>query len=93
LSWSRQFDEPIKLPKGGTLQTLRDVGEYVAALPKVEHDKAHWLTAAHELMMAAERGGIVMMAEIAMRQALAHRRPKLAPEPRKKATKKYRIVK
>jgi hypothetical protein len=37
-------------------------------------------------MMAAERGGILMLAEIAMRQALAHGRPKPAgPPPRKKA--------
>jgi hypothetical protein len=43
-------------------------------------------------MMAAERGGILMLAEIAMRQALAHSRPTPAPTPRKKAVKKYRIV-
>jgi hypothetical protein len=43
-------------------------------------------------MMAAERGGILMLAEIAMRQALAHGRPKPAPAPRKKAVKKYKLV-
>jgi hypothetical protein len=32
-------------------------------------------------MMAAERGGILMLAEIAMRQALAHGRPKPAGPP------------
>jgi hypothetical protein len=61
-------------------------------LPKTDHDKPHWQTAAHELMMAAERGGIVMLAEIAMRQALAHGRPTPAATPRKTAAKKYRIV-
>jgi hypothetical protein len=43
-------------------------------------------------MMAAERGGIVMLAEIAMRQALAHGPPNPTPAPRKKAVKKYKLV-
>jgi hypothetical protein len=43
-------------------------------------------------MMAAERGGIVMLAEIAMRQALAHGPPNPTPGPRKKAVKKYKLV-
>jgi hypothetical protein len=67
MSWSLEFDEPIEL-------SLRDAGEYVTAPSKVDQAKQHWQTAAHELMMAAERGGILMLAEIAMRQALAHGR-------------------
>jgi hypothetical protein len=67
MSWSLEFDEPIEL-------SLRDAGEYVTAPSKVDQAKQHWQTAAHELMMAAERGGILMPAEIAMRQALAHGR-------------------
>ena len=85
MSWSRAFDDPIPLPGGGALHTLRDAGHYVAALPNAEHDKPHWQTAAHELMIAAEQGGILMMAEIAMRQALAHGTPTRTTEPRKKA--------
>jgi hypothetical protein len=42
--------------------------------------------------MAAGHRGILMLAKIAMRQALAHSRPTPAPTPRKKAAKKYRIV-
>ena len=71
------------------MRTLRDAGEYLTALPQAEQ---HWQTAAHELIMAAERGGIVMLAEIAVRQALAHGQPKPSPAPRKKAAKKYRII-
>jgi hypothetical protein len=91
--WGRSFDEPIPLPGEGALRTLRDAGEYVTALSKADQSKPHWQAAAHELIMAAERGGILMLAEIAMRQALAHGRPKLTPSPRKKKAKKYRIVK
>ena len=90
--WSRRFDEPIILPEGKKLRTLRDAGEYVAALPKKEQNKPHWHTAAHELMMSAEQGGIVMLAEIAMRQALNHGQPKPPPEPRRKAAKKNRVI-
>jgi hypothetical protein len=42
--------------------------------------------------MAAERGGIVMLAEIDMRQALALGKAEPPRAPRKKAAKKYRIV-
>jgi hypothetical protein len=78
--WHRTFDDPIPLPGGRALQTLRDAGHYVTALSKAGQTKAHWQTAAHELIMAAERGGIVMLAEIAMRQALAHGRPEPPPQ-------------
>jgi len=91
-SWSLKFNEPIAKPNGSKLRTLRDAGEYVTALPKADQAKPHWRTAARELMMAAEPGGIVMLAEIAMRRALAHGRPERAPAPRKKPAKKYRIV-
>ncbi len=42
--------------------------------------------------MAAERGGILVLAEIAVRQALAHGQPKPATAPRKKAVKKYKLI-
>jgi hypothetical protein len=32
--WSRTFDDPIPVPDGSELRTLRDAGHYVAALPK-----------------------------------------------------------
>jgi hypothetical protein len=90
--WSRRFDDPIPLPDGRALATLRDAGEYIVSLPRSEQVKPHWRTAVETLLMAAERGGIVMLAAIAMRQALAHGKPELAPEPRKKRTKSYRVV-
>jgi hypothetical protein len=67
-------------------------GNYVTALPKADQVKPHWQTAAHESMVAAERGGILMLAEIAMRKALAHGQPTPPPAQRKKAVKKYKLV-
>lgn len=91
MSWSRRFDAPIALPDGGELTTLRQAGEYVAALPAAEQNKLHWRTATSHLLSAAEHGGIVMLAEIAMREALSHGRAP-PPAPRKKRAKSYRVV-
>jgi hypothetical protein len=38
VSWDRPFAEPIELPKGKKLITLRDAAHYVTKLPKAEHD-------------------------------------------------------
>jgi hypothetical protein len=80
------------LDDGRELITLLDAGRYVTALPKREQAKPRWQTAAGELMTAAERGGIVVMAELAMRQALAHGKPKPPAAPRKKAVNKYKVI-
>jgi len=32
--WQRESDEPIAVPDGGTLRTLRDAGDYITKLPK-----------------------------------------------------------
>jgi len=56
LSWSREFDEPIELPDGTTLSTLRQAVEYLAkTVPKAERDMPGVLTAAEILTNAAEK--------------------------------------
>jgi hypothetical protein len=37
VSWDQQFFDPIKLPDGRKLVTLRDVAEFISALPEAEH--------------------------------------------------------
>jgi len=32
--WQRTFDDPIILPDGGELRTLRDAANYITRLPK-----------------------------------------------------------
>jgi hypothetical protein len=90
MSWSRRFDAPIALPTGGEITTLRQAGEYIAALPAKQQREQHWRAATECLLSAAERGGIVMLADIAMRKALGYGRE--PPAPRKKATKLQRVV-
>jgi hypothetical protein len=60
---------------------LRDAGALVAALLISEQRKPHRQTAAAAaLLSAAERGGIMMLAEIAMRPPLGHGRPQADAE-------------
>jgi hypothetical protein len=90
MTWSRPFDAPIALPDGGELTTLRQAGEYITALPATKHYKPHWQIATQHLMAAAERDGIVMLADIALRQALTHDRPRPEHAPRKKLAERYK---
>jgi hypothetical protein len=85
-----RFDEPIRLD-GKALHTLRDVAEYVVALPSTETRQSHWQTAMSCLLAAAERKGPVMMARIAVMKALAN--GKAPPSERLRAAKGFGIVK
>jgi hypothetical protein len=43
--WSRPFEDPITLPDGGQLVTLKDAADYIMKLPKAEQDLEDWQTA------------------------------------------------
>jgi hypothetical protein len=93
MSWSLEFDEPIVLANCQSLRTLRDAGDYVAALSKKEANLSHWQVAASCLLSACDKGGdLVVMARIAMVQALQASKPQPKQPPRWKRTKQYRIV-
>src|SRR5258708_21577833 len=54
--WSRKFDDPIPLPKGRRLVTLKDAGTYITKLPKLpkaEHTAAEWQAAMEALILVA----------------------------------------
>jgi hypothetical protein len=87
----RTFDDPIPLPRGGKLRTLRDAANYITKLPKAEHDAPEWQASIQALILVAEYGGPTMMARIGVMRAL-YRDEKLVPTPRKKRARKYRIV-
>jgi hypothetical protein len=75
VSWSRAFDDPIALPDGRELHTLRQAADYIAARPAHEAEADHWQLAIEILISAADHGGIVMLARIAVLRALNHDRP------------------
>ena len=70
MAWSRRFDEPIPLPDGRKLVTLKQTGEYIIALPKAEHDAPEWQAAMEALIMAAEARGPLLHARVGMLRAL-----------------------
>jgi hypothetical protein len=70
VSWDRPFAEPIELPEGKKLVTLRDGALYITKLPKAEHEAAEWQAAMKCLILVAEKNGPTMMAGIGMMRAL-----------------------
>ena len=73
--WRRAFDDPIPLPGGGELRTLRDAANYITKLPKAEHDAPEWQAAIEALMLVADRGGPTMFARIGVMRALTQLSP------------------
>jgi hypothetical protein len=68
--WKRHFDDPIPLPRGRTLATLKDAGNYITKLPKAEHQVPEWQAAMEALILVAARGGPTMFARIGVMRAL-----------------------
>jgi hypothetical protein len=68
--WQRRFDDPIPLPRGRELVTLKDAGNYITKLPKAEHEAPEWQAAMEALILVAERGGPTMLPRIGMMRAL-----------------------
>jgi hypothetical protein len=62
-------------------------------LPPAKAKQEHWQLATKCLIDAADRGGILMLAEIATRQAVHHGQPAQEKPPRRKKTMACRIVK
>jgi hypothetical protein len=67
--WSTPFEDPIVLPDGRKLLTLKDAAGYITKLPKSESDLPEW-QAAIEALMLCSRGGPTMMARIGVMKAL-----------------------
>ena len=74
MSWDKTFREPIALPDGHALFSLRDAGQYIGALPADEYQAKEWQTAMHVLIEAADHAGPVSFARLGVTQALDRRR-------------------
>jgi hypothetical protein len=73
VSWDQPLYNPVDLPKGKTLVTLRDAALYITKLPKAEHDAEEWQAAMEALLLVAESGGPTMFARIGVMRALNRR--------------------
>ena len=69
VGWARPFDDPILLPGGRELLTLRDAAAYIMKLPRGEQHLEEWQTATEALMTAAEDHGQLMHARIGVLRA------------------------
>jgi hypothetical protein len=73
LSWSTPFSDPIELPNGRKLVTLKDAARYIQKLPKATHDLPHWQDAVEHLMRAsAGSPAWLMFARMFMLRAMNH---------------------
>ncbi|WP_049823926.1 hypothetical protein [Bradyrhizobium sp. WSM2254] len=90
--WSRRFFDPIILPDGRKLVTLRDAATYITEPPKADHNADEWQTAMETMLLVAERDGPEMMARIGMMRALNRHSEKPTPAPRQKRAKAYRLI-
>jgi hypothetical protein len=86
------FFDPILTEDGCELRTLRDAGVCVLALPPAEAEREHRQIAMEFLISAAEKGGIVMMAHIAVLRALNTGKAEPEIPRRRKRAQPYRIV-
>jgi hypothetical protein len=56
VGWSRRFGDPIPLPDGAVLKTLKEAIAYLAkTVPKAEQDMPEVLAAADAITIAAEQ--------------------------------------
>jgi len=70
LPWSTHFDDPINLPDGNRLSTLRDAADHIMQLSPAEHAVSEWQIAMEALILIAESGGPTMLARIGVVRAL-----------------------
>ena len=54
--WSTPFEDPIILPDGRQLPTLKDAADYIMKLPKKESDLPEWQAAIEALMLCSHGG-------------------------------------
>lgn len=71
MPWSAPFDDPIPLPDGRQLLTLREAANYVTRLPKAEQQLEEWQTAVRCLIGAAEGRDFLLHARIGVMRALS----------------------
>jgi hypothetical protein len=71
VSWDSRFAEPIVLPDGAKLASLREaIAHLVNTIPASDRSMPAVLTAAELLINAAEHGGPIEFARIATLQAI-----------------------
>jgi hypothetical protein len=79
MTWSTPFDDPINLPDGRKLITLRDAATYITELPEAERQECQ--IAARSLIAAAEHQDLIMQAYIDVLSAIHRSEASCSPIP------------
>jgi hypothetical protein len=88
VSWQQFFLDPIELPDGRVLRSLRDAGEFIQSLPKATHERPEWRKAVEALIRVVENDGDTRLVRLGIMRALGARKP----TPRRKTVRKSRTV-
>jgi hypothetical protein len=93
VSWDKELFEPIEIPDGRVLRTLRDAGQFIQELPKTTHthDRPEWQDAVEALLLVVECDGDTLLAYIGIKRALNAGR-QLEPAPRRKRAKAHKVI-
>jgi hypothetical protein len=89
MSWDQLFFDPIEMPDGRALRSLRDAGEFIQSLPKATQDRPEWQIAVRALLLVVERNGDPMLGHIRIMRVLNAGK---STEPRSKLAKRYRVL-
>ena len=68
--WDTGFEDPIPLPDGGQLASLRDAAEYIRSLPRDLHESELWQVAIKDLSRAVDTPAWSYFARRAIAKAL-----------------------
>jgi hypothetical protein len=68
--WSRAFVDPIPLPRGRQIASLKQAANYIQKLPKAEQLLEEWQAAVEALLLVVELHGPTVMARIGFMRAL-----------------------
>jgi hypothetical protein len=68
--WVREFEDPIPLPRGRMLVTLKNAAAYIMKLSKADRELPEWQAAGEALIMAAEGRGPLLHARVGMLRAI-----------------------
>jgi hypothetical protein len=91
--WKRAFEEPIPLPRGRRLATLRDAGHYILKLPESEHTAPEWRAATKALGLVVALGGPTMLARIGILRAINRRvEPVFNPDRKRPPLGKHKLA-
>jgi hypothetical protein len=92
MPWFRRFYDPIVLPDGRELLTLRDAAEYITHCRKPSMMPPTGRSRWKRCCWSPSATGPEMLARIAVMRALKRDNPKASAAPRKKSAKVFRKV-